>query len=167
MISEAGASSTEVKALVYVAAFMPDAGEILGELLAKFPGSELEPALTAVPSPAPDGSAGLDLFIETESFHRVFAGDVPKSTARMLAAGQRPLSATAFADRATSAAWRTIPSWDLIATMDRGIAPDLQRFQARRAGSHTVEVDSSHLPLLSRPDAVADIISAAARGVRV
>jgi pimeloyl-ACP methyl ester carboxylesterase len=166
VMTEAGASSTGVKALVYVAAFMPDAGEILGNLSAKFPGSELEPTLTAVSSPTPDGSAGLDLYIETESFHQVFADDVPKPTTRMLAAGQRPLSATAFADRATSAAWRTIPSWNLIATKDRAITPDLQRFQARRAGSHTVEVDSSHLPLLSRPDAVADLISAAARGLR-
>ncbi|WP_411149252.1 hypothetical protein [Streptomyces sp. A30] len=108
---------------------------------AKFPGSELEPALTAVSSPAPDGSAGLDLYIEAESVHQVFAGDVPRSTTRVLAAGQRPLSATAFTGRATSTAWHTIPSWDLIATKDR-------------------------LPLLSCPDAVADIISAAARGVR-
>ncbi|MFI9611627.1 alpha/beta hydrolase [Streptomyces sp. NPDC052023] len=165
VITEAAAGAANVEALVYVAAFVPDAGEVLGELSARFPGSELEPALSAVPVTGPDGRPGLDLYIRPDRFRHVFAGDVPGSTARMLGAAQRPLSATAFGDRATVAAWRTIPSWNLVATRDRGIVPELQRFQARRAGSRTVEITSSHLPLYSRPDAVAALIKAAARTV--
>ncbi|MER5296755.1 alpha/beta hydrolase [Streptomyces pharetrae] len=163
VITEAAHGLPNVKALVYVAAFVPDAGEVLGELAASFPGSELQEALTAVPSPAPDGSPGADLYIREDSFRHVFAGDVPHGTARLLAATQRPLTATAFTDRATVAAWRTIPSWNLVATRDRGIPPELQRFQARRAGSRTVEVPSSHLPLYSRPGDVAGLIRDAAR----
>ncbi|WP_030211568.1 alpha/beta fold hydrolase [Streptomyces bikiniensis] len=166
VITEAAANAPGVEALVYVAAFMPDAGEVLGELAGRFPGSELTPALTQVPAPAPDGSPGLDLYIRTEEFHRVFAQDVSLTTARTLAAVQRPLSATAFGDRATAAAWRSLPSWALVATRDRGIPAELQRFQARRAGSRTAEVRSSHLPLHSAPDAVAGLIRAAADHVR-
>ncbi|MGW7368380.1 alpha/beta fold hydrolase [Streptomyces sp. NPDC054841] len=167
VISAAAASSPQVEALVYIAAFMPDAGEVLGELAAKFPGSELESALVPVPAPAPDGSTGVDLYLRADLFPHVFAADVPRSTTRILAAAQRPLTATAFTDRAASAAWRSIPSWALIATQDRGIVPELQRFQAKRAGSRTVEISSSHLPMFSRPDAVTSLIAAAARSVRI
>ncbi|MFK0121303.1 alpha/beta fold hydrolase [Streptomyces sp. NPDC090994] len=166
VITQAAARTPGVRALVYVAAFMPDAGDVLGELSSRFPGSQLAPALIQVPSPAPDGSPGIDLYLRTDKFHQVFAQDVPRDTARVLAAVQRPLSATAFGDRATEAAWRTLPSWTLIATEDRGIPPELQRFQARRAGSHTVEVPSSHLPLHSFPHAVTSLIRSAAGAVR-
>ncbi|MFE6224076.1 alpha/beta fold hydrolase [Streptomyces sp. NPDC057854] len=166
VITQAAARTPGVRALVYVAAFMPDAGEVLGELSSRFPGSQLAAALTQVPAPAPDGSPGLDLYIRTESFHQVFAQDVRRDTARVLAAVQRPLSATAFGDQATAAAWRTLPSWTLVAGEDHGIPPELQRFQARRAGSHTVEVPSSHLPLHSFPQAVTSLIRSATDAVR-
>ncbi|MFJ6851834.1 alpha/beta fold hydrolase [Streptomyces sp. NPDC091271] len=166
VVSEAAAHAPGVEALVYIAAFMPDAGEVLGELSVRFPGSQLAPALTQVPAPAPDGSDGVDLYLRTDLFHQVFAQDVPPTTAHTLAAVQRPLSASAFGDRAAAAAWRDLPSWTLVATQDRGIPPELQRFQARRAGSHTAEVRSSHLPLYSAPDNVADVIRAAADSVR-
>ncbi|MFI8192011.1 alpha/beta fold hydrolase [Streptomyces sp. NPDC085946] len=165
VITEAAAGAANVKALVYVAAFMPDAGEVLGELAARFPGSELQAALTAVPAPAPDGSAGADLCIRQDRFRHVFAADVPEPTARLLAAVQRPLAATAFTDRATTAAWHGIPSWVLVTTRDRGIPPRLQRFQAARARARTVGVDSSHLPLYSHPGDVARLIQAAAHTV--
>ncbi|MEU3607810.1 alpha/beta hydrolase [Streptomyces sp. NPDC035033] len=166
VITQAAAHAPGVQALVYIAAFMPDAGEVLGELSSRFPGSQLSSALTQVPAPAPDGSPGLDLYIRTDRFHQVFAQDVEHDDARTLAAVQRPLSATAFGDQATAAAWRTLPSWTLIATQDRGIPPELQRFQARRAGSHTIEVPSSHLPLVSFPNAVTSLIRSAAGAVR-
>lgn len=165
VITEAAAGAANVKALVYIAAFVPDAGEVLGELSARFPGSLLDPALSAVPAPGPDGTPGLDLYIRADRFHPVFCQDVSASTARELEAVQRPVSASAFGDRATAAAWRTIPSWNLVATRDRGIVPELQRFQAKRAGSHAVEVPSSHLPLRSHPGAVAELIRSAARSV--
>ncbi|MFJ3582197.1 alpha/beta fold hydrolase [Streptomyces sp. NPDC090127] len=167
VVTEAAAGVAHVKALVYVAAFVPDAGEVLGELSARFPGSLLDPALTAVPAPGPDGTPGLDLYIRADRFHPVFCQDLPASTARELEAVQRPVSASAFGDRVTAAAWRTIPSWNLVATRDRGIVPELQRFQAKRAGSRTVEIPSSHLPLRSRPGTVAELIRTAARSVPV
>ncbi|MFJ3973842.1 alpha/beta fold hydrolase [Streptomyces sp. NPDC090021] len=165
-ITQAAATAPNVKALVYIAAFMPDAGEVLGELAARFPGSRLEPALTPVPVPGADGgSTGTDLYIRPDRFHDVFAQDVPRSVTATLTAGQRPLNATAFADRCTAAAWRTLPSWVLVSGRDRGIVPELQRFQARRAGARTSEVPASHLPMHSRPDAVVSLIRAAARTI--
>ncbi|MEU7581591.1 alpha/beta hydrolase [Streptomyces sp. NPDC041068] len=163
VVTQAAATAANVKALVYIAAFMPDAGEVLGELASRFPGSQLEPALTSVP--APDGSPAADLYIRPDRFHDVFAQDVPRSVARLLGAGQRPLNATVFTDRCTAAAWRTLPSWALISGQDRGIVPELQRFQARRAGSRTTEVSASHLPMYSRPDAVVSLIRAAAHTI--
>ncbi|MEU2856614.1 alpha/beta hydrolase [Streptomyces syringium] len=163
VITQAAATAANVKALVYIAAFMPDAGEVLGDLAGRFPGSQLEPALT--PVPAPGGSPAADLYIRPDRFHDVFAQDVPRSVTRVLGAGQRPLNATAFTDLCTAAAWRTLPSWALISGQDRGIVPELQRFQARRAGSRTTEVSASHLPMYSRPDAVVSLIRAAARTI--
>ncbi|MFD0265731.1 alpha/beta fold hydrolase [Streptomyces sp. NPDC127106] len=165
VVTQAAATAANVKALVYIAAFMPDAGEVLGELAGRFPGSQLEAALTPVPVPGPDGGPATDLYLRPDRFHDVFAQDVPRSVTGLLAAGQRPLNATAFTDRCTAAAWRTLPSWALICGQDRGIVPELQRFQARRAGSRTAEVPSSHLPMHSRPDAVVSLIRAAARTV--
>ncbi|WP_405451816.1 alpha/beta fold hydrolase [Streptomyces erythrochromogenes] len=165
VITQAAAAAGNIKALVYIAAFMPDAGEVLGELAGRFPGSRLEAALAQVPVPDPDGSPAADLYIRPDRFREVFAQDVPGSVTRILAAGQRQLSATAFNDRCTAAAWRTLPSWTLVSSQDRGIVPELQRFQARRAGSRTTEVASSHLPMYSRPDAVVSVIRAAVRTV--
>ncbi|MGG8407818.1 alpha/beta fold hydrolase [Streptomyces sp. 12297] len=165
VITQAAATAPNVKALVYVAAFIPDNGEILGELAARFPGSQLDAALTPVPVPGPDGTAVVDLYIRPDRYHEVFAQDVPRSTTRVLASGQRPLSASAFTDRVSSAAWHTVPSWTLVSTRDRGIVPELQHFQAARARSRTVEVPTSHLPMHARPDAVTALIRSAARTV--
>lgn len=165
VITQAAATAPHVKALVYVSAFVPDTGEVLGELAARFPGSQLDAALAPVPVPGPDGTTAVDLYIRPDRYHEVFAQDVARSTTRVLAAGQRPLSASAFTDRVSGAAWHTVPSWNLVSTRDRGIVPALQRFQAARARSRTIEVPSSHLPMHSRPDAVAALIRSAARTV--
>lgn len=164
VISEAATGNSNVKALVYVSAFMPDKGEALGQLAAKFPGSELNPALVQVPFKNADGSTGTDLYVAPDKFRAVAAADLPETATSVAAAAQRPISATAFTDKATSAAWRTIPSWAAVATNDKAIAPDLERFEAKRAGSHTVEIDSSHSVMISHPDAITDLIRDAARG---
>ncbi|MET7746085.1 alpha/beta hydrolase [Streptomyces sp. NPDC005385] len=164
VISEAATGNSNVKALVYVSAFMPDKGEALGQLAAKFPGSELNPALVQVPYKNANGSTGTDLYVAPDKFRAVAAADLPETATSVAAAAQRPISATAFTDKATSAAWRTIPSWAAVATNDKAIAPDLERFEAKRAGSHTVEIDSSHSVMISHPDAITDLIRDAARG---
>ncbi|MEV6784483.1 alpha/beta hydrolase [Streptomyces sp. NPDC051098] len=161
VISGAAAGNPNVKSLVYVSAFMPDKGEVLGQLAAKFPGSELNPALSPTPFETTSGK-GTDLSIQPARFRDVFAADLPATTTAVMAAAQRPIAASAFTDKAPAAAWRTIPSWALVAKQDKSIAPDLERFEAERAGSHTVEIDSSHVAMISHPGTVADLIRDAA-----
>ncbi|MFI9617208.1 alpha/beta fold hydrolase [Streptomyces sp. NPDC052023] len=162
VISEAAAGDAQVKALVYVAAFAPAAGESALELSGKFPGSTLGAALDNVPFPLPGGGTGTDQYIKADKFHDQFAADVPRSVTDLMAAAQRPVAASALEAKATKAAWKTIPSWTLITTEDRNIPPASQRFMARRAHAHTVEVKASHAVAVSQPDAVSRLIEQAA-----
>ncbi|WP_436772526.1 alpha/beta fold hydrolase [Yinghuangia sp. YIM S09857] len=163
VVTEAAAHAANVKALVYVAALVPDVGETAGELAFRYPGSELQPVLEQVSATAPDGTPRTDLYIKQESFGYVYAGDVPAALTRVSAAAQRPVSASALTDVTTSAAWRTLPSWNLVTTQDRILPPELQNFQAQRANSKVLSIAASHLPMLSRPDAVANLITDAVR----
>lgn len=165
VITNAAASSPNVKALVYVAAFVPDTGEALGELIGKYPGSEIQAALNPVPYPNPDGTTGTDLYLQGDKLRRVFAADLPASTTKIMAATQRPFSAACFTDLTQAAAWHRIPSWGLVATDDKAIPPALQRYEYQRAGSHTVEVAASHVAMISHPDIVANLIQTAADAV--
>ncbi|MFF7209842.1 alpha/beta fold hydrolase [Streptomyces sp. NPDC008238] len=162
VISAAAAGNADVKALVYIAAFIPEKGESALELSNKYPGSTLGPALDARSFPLADGGTGTDLSIRAEAFHDQFAADVPHAVTDLMAATQRPVAAAALEEPATAAAWRTIPSWSLVATADRNIPPAAQRFMSERAGAHTVEVDASHAVSVSRPEAVARLIEQAA-----
>jgi|SRR5690606_8022298 len=163
VMTVAAEGNDQVTALVYVASFLPEVGESTGELAAKFPGAELGAALEAVPAPTPDGGTGDDLSIRQDRFREVFAADVPADTATLMAATQRPIIGQALADTASAAAWRTIPSWSLVARQDLAIPLESERFMAERAGATTVEVDASHAVSVSRPDAVTDVVLAAAR----
>ncbi|WUT40442.1 alpha/beta hydrolase [Streptomyces sp. NBC_00690] len=161
VISQAAAGNENVKALVYVSAFMPDVGENPATLSTKFTGSDLGTALR--PVPYTDGTtSGTDLYIQNDKFHAVFAADLPEAQTRVMAVEQRPVAQAGFGQNATAAAWRTIPSWFIVAKNDKAIAPDLERFEAARAKSHTVEVESSHVAMMSHPDLVADQIRNAA-----
>ncbi|MFI9626126.1 alpha/beta fold hydrolase [Streptomyces sp. NPDC052042] len=164
VISTAAAGNAQVKSLVFLSAFMPDKGESLSELGARFPGGLLNSALKPKSFKRADGTEGTDLYIHPDRFRDVLAADLPQDTAARLASAQRPLSGDAFTDKATAAAWKTIPSWALVATRDRAVVPELARFEARRANAHTVEVDASHSTPMSHPDAVADLIRQAAGG---
>ncbi|MEU3607663.1 alpha/beta hydrolase [Streptomyces sp. NPDC035033] len=161
VISGAAAGNPNVKALVYVAAFMPDKGESPAELSTKFPGSDLGTALRPVPYTDASGS-GTDLYIQNDKFHSVFAADLPEKQTRLMAVEQRPITAAGFAEKAKAAAWKSIPSWFLVARQDKAIAPDLERFEAERAGSRTVEIDSSHVAMMSHPETVVGLIDEAA-----
>jgi pimeloyl-ACP methyl ester carboxylesterase len=163
VISEAAAGDPQVKALVYIAAFAPDKGESAAELGSKFPGATLPTVLNAVPFPLAGGGTGTDLYIKADKFHDAFAADVPTSVTDLMAATQRPVAASVFGDKSTEAAWKTIPSWDLITTEDHAIAPAEQRFMAKRAHAHTEEIKSSHAAPVSHPNAVADLIEQAAQ----
>jgi pimeloyl-ACP methyl ester carboxylesterase len=163
VMTEAADGAANVTALVYVASFNLDVGESTGEMAAKYPGAQLGEALAPVPFPLPDGTSGTDLYIRQDRFHDVFAADVDPATAALMAATQRPIAATALEDRATKAAWRTIPSWTMVTKQDLAIPADSMRFMAERAGSTTVEIDASHAVTVSEPQAVAELIDAAVR----
>ncbi|MDT0454440.1 alpha/beta hydrolase [Streptomyces sp. DSM 41527] len=160
LISSAAAGNPRVKSLVYVSALMPDVGESGMSLAARFP-SELGTATNAVPYRA-GGVHGTDLYLKPDKLHQVFAANLPESTTRLMAATQRPVATTAFSEKANAAAWRHIPSWYLVAKQDKTINPDQERFEAKRAGSHTVEIDSSHVAMISHPEAVTGLVLRAA-----
>ncbi|WP_228993457.1 alpha/beta fold hydrolase [Streptomyces sp. DH8] len=167
VISQAAAGlEDKVKALVYVAAFLPDTGESSIGLTNKFPGSTLGEAVESVNHTLPDGGQGADVYIEPEKFRSQFAADVPKDKARIMAAGQRPIAAAALEEKSTRAAWKTIPSWSLVTTEDRNIPVAAQRFMSARAGARTTTIDASHAVSVSRPEAVTRIVEQAARTVR-
>ncbi|MEV5177053.1 alpha/beta hydrolase [Streptomyces flaveolus] len=163
VISEAVTGDPQVKALVYIAAFLPEKGESALELSNKFPGSTLGENLNPVSFPLADGGTGTDLYIKPDKFHDQFAADVPRATTDLMAATQRPIAASALEEKATGAAWKTIPSFDLVTTGDKNIPPAAQRFMAERAHAHTVEIDASHAVSVSRPAAVTRLIEQAAR----
>ncbi|MCS0600037.1 alpha/beta hydrolase [Streptomyces sp. LP11] len=153
-----------VKALVFLTGYALEEGESLGELQGGFPDSDLPGALVYTPFPV-EGSTtpGTDVSVRVDRFPSVVAADVDPHLASVLAVSQRPLAARAFTEKATAAAWKTKPSWGLVASSDRAINPEVERFGYRRAGMTTVEVDSSHLVMLSHPVAVAELIHEAVR----
>ncbi|MET7666027.1 alpha/beta fold hydrolase [Streptomyces sp. NPDC055059] len=153
-----------VRALVYLAGYALEEGESLGELQGRFPDSGLADALVYTPFPvAGSVETGTDVSVDVEKFPALFAADVDPELAAVLAVSQRPLAARAFAEAAPIAAWKRKPSWGLVATSDRTINPDVERYGYERAGMTTVEVDSSHLVMLSQPKAVAELILDAVR----
>lgn len=166
VISAAGAGDPDVKALVYVAAFLPAPGETALGLTNRFPGSTLAGTLDAVPFTGPDGTTGTDLYVAQDSFPHQFAADVPADQAALMAAEQRPVAQSALEEKATVAAWQTKPSWDVVTTEDLNIPVAAQRFMARRAHAHTTEVSASHAVAVSHPGLVARVIEDAARATR-
>ncbi|MFL5596731.1 MAG: alpha/beta fold hydrolase [Gemmatimonadaceae bacterium] len=153
VITGAAAGNPNVKALVYVAAFAPEANEPVGPFTEKYP-SSLGKALR------PD-AAGY-LYVDRGMFHDVFAADVSATESSVMSAAQKPVSASVFGATLPTAAWKTIPSWYLVARNDRAINPDLERFYAKRMGATTSEVTSSHVPFVSQPKIVARLIEKAA-----
>ncbi|GAA4753946.1 alpha/beta hydrolase [Modestobacter marinus] len=152
-----------VRALVYVGSFLLEEGESTGELAGRFPGNELGSALDPVPVPDGNGGTVTDLYIRPEEFRQVFAADVPSEVAELMIATQRPITSEALEEKATAAAWRTIPSWTLVTRQDLAVPAEAQAFMAQRAHSTVVEVDASHAVAVSRPGVVAGLIAEAAR----
>jgi len=159
VITNAALGHGDVKALVYIAAFAPDVGESLFQLVTINPGSQIGPAtLITRPYPLPDGGEGTDLYLTREGVRTAFAQDLPRKTTDLMFATQRPFSQEAFVEPSGTAAWKSIPSWYLVASDDHAIPPMTQRFMAARAGAQTSEAKSSHVPQISQPDAVIEII---------
>ncbi len=156
VITEAG-NHPKVAALVYITAFAPDRGESVNTLIADPPpGAPVPPIL-----PPQDGF----LFLDKEKFHASFAADVSAELAAFMADSQVPWGIDALAGQITEPAWRNKPTWYLIASEDRMIPPDAQRFMADRAGAIQVEAAGSHAIYVSRPEAVSALIEAAVKEV--
>ena len=167
VISNAAAGNPNVKALVYIAAFAPDKGESIADLLARpvaHPIAGLP--LVSYPLVNADGTTATEFVIDPAQFPQVFAGDVNPALAADMAASQRPAASGAVTEPAAQAAWQAIPSWYLVARQDHAIAPDLERFMAARANARTVEADGSHSVMVSHPGTVAQLIETAARSTR-
>ena len=153
VISEAGTHDS-VAALAYIAGFAPDSGESVNTLIANpAPGAPVPPIL-----PPQDGF----LFLDRDKFHASFAGDLSAAEARFMADSQVPWGVDALGGHVTQPAWRTKPSWYLVATEDRMIPPPAQRAMAERAGATVREVAASHSLYVSQPHATADLIRQAA-----
>ncbi|GKQ34075.1 alpha/beta fold hydrolase [Streptomyces sp. A012304] len=163
LITVAG-TTENVVGLVYVAAYVLEEGESLGELQGSFPLSPLVSNLKQWTYPVADGDPAVEVTIAADAFPSVFAADVPEDVTKVLAAAQRPLAAAAFEETASAAAWKTKPSWALIAGADTAINPEVERFGAKRAGATIVEIEgASHAVAVSRPKEVADLIRDAVR----
>jgi pimeloyl-ACP methyl ester carboxylesterase len=166
VITNAAARANNVVGLVYVAAFAPDEGEVLGPVAASSKDSILGPLL--VPSKYPTGQGdetALEFAINPAGFREAFAADLPAEQTAIMAAAQRPLSELAFSEPNGTPAWKRLPSWAVVATGDKTIGTDLVRSMAQRAGARITEVESSHVAMISQPQVVADVILTAAATV--
>jgi pimeloyl-ACP methyl ester carboxylesterase len=156
VITEAG-NDPKVAGLVYIAAFAPDKGESVAALIKNpAPGAPVPPIL-----PPQDGY----LLLDKAKFAASFAADLPKDQADFMANSQLPWGVAALEGAVTQAAWRTKPSWYLVATDDMMIPPEAQRAMSKRAGAAVTEVSGSHAVYVSKPEAVVALIKKAAKGV--
>jgi len=157
VITEAG-NDSKVAGLVYITAFAPDKGESVATLIKDPPpGAPVPPIL-----PPQDGY----LFLDKAKFAASFAGDVEAEKAVFMADSQVPWGLEALSGKVSDPAWKSKPSWYLIATEDKMIPPDAQRLMSKRAGSTVVEVKGSHAIYVSQPEAVAALIEKAAKSVK-
>ena len=168
VITNAGTAGGDVRALVYVNAFIPDQGETVVQIL------EGSDSALGVADPttifdiagypgAPEGAA--EVFLKPEVVHSSFAPDLPEADRWTIAASQRPASLVANVTPSGAPAWKTLPSWAVIGTDDRVIPVDVLRRMAERAGSTVSELSASHVSMVSHPDAAVDAIVAAANSI--
>ena len=157
VITNAAAKAKNVVGLVFVAAFAPDEGELLGEAEAGSKDSVLMSALMPLHYPSNGGEA-VEFAIKPESFHDAFAADLPAEETAVLAATQRPVAETAFSEPTGKPAWKDRPSWAVVATGDKAAGADVVRSMAKRAGATITEVEGSHVIMISQPGAVTDVI---------
>jgi pimeloyl-ACP methyl ester carboxylesterase len=158
VITDAAVGHPNVKALVYIAAFAPDQGESGVSILSKFAGSKLPQTLVVRPYPG-----GAEAYINPAQFRAVFAADLPAEQTAIMAASQRPVGLAALETPSGVPAWKTIPSWYLVAGADQAIPPAAEEFMAERAHAHTEVIPgASHVVMISHPDQATLLIVEAA-----
>jgi pimeloyl-ACP methyl ester carboxylesterase len=166
VITNAAANNPNVKALVYGDAYLPDQGDDVVHLTGVQPGSALggDPAAVFDFAPYPGAPAGdLDLYIKPRVFTRAFANDLSRPVGRALAASQRAVTLGALTEPSGPPAWKTIPSWSVVGTVDRVIPVVQQNAMSQRAGARITTVKAGHLSPISRPRVVAKVIRRAVR----
>ncbi|HEY3201585.1 MAG TPA: alpha/beta hydrolase [Actinomycetes bacterium] len=166
VITNAATNAPNVVGLVYVAAFAPEEGETLGEVENGSRDSVLNTALLQRQYPTgQNGETAIEFSIDPALFRDAFAADLPAEQAALMAATQRPVAAAAFSDVSGQPAWRKLPSWAVVASGDKAAGSDVVRSMARRAGADIVEVEGSHVIMVSQPQAVTDLILKATQAV--
>ena len=164
VITQAG-DDPKVKALVYAGSPMPGVGESTNDCLYRFPGGDFATSADLIPFTLPDGTTGTNILIKPEKYGYLLAADVPESILALMIATQRPIAAQALADVLTSAAWTAKPSWQIRPLLDPVIPQEEFKFEAERAHSQVIELNSSHAIPVTFPDVVVDVIAQAARAV--
>ncbi|MFD8248894.1 alpha/beta fold hydrolase [Nocardia sp. NPDC059691] len=159
VITVAGVADNVV-GLVYVSGYALEEGESLGQLQGGFPDSDLAANLVYAPYPSEGDEPGTEVSVAIDAFPDVFAAGLDPAKAAVLAVSQRPLSAFAFTEPASAAAWKTKPAWGIVSGADRTINPDVERFGYQRAGMRAVvEIDGPHLVMQTHPDEVVAVIT--------
>ncbi len=161
LISAAAAADSQVKALVYVAAYIPDKGESPADLTYMFPGSELQGG-NLVTRVEPDGT---DIYINPADFGEVYAGGLSKSEIAIASVVQRPITASALAEPATVNPPASVPKWEIVALDDHAIPAQAEIFMASRAHAHIVTTQSGHDVPAARPGVVDNVVLQAAQSV--
>ena len=166
VITNAATKTRNVVGLVYVAAFATDEGERLGDVENNSKDSVLNTALVALKYPTGQGAeTAVEFAINPARFHDAFAADLPAEKTVIMAATQRPAAELAFSEPSGVPAWKTLPSWAVVATGDKAAGADVIRSMAQRAGATITEVEGSHVIMLSQPQAVTDVILSAVAAV--
>jgi pimeloyl-ACP methyl ester carboxylesterase len=166
VITNAATKASNVVGLVYVAAFAPDEGERLGEVENTSKDSVLNSTLVAFKYPTGQGTeTAVEFAINPSQLHEAFAADLPAQQAAVMAATQRPVAQAAFSEPSGVPAWKTLPSWTVVATGDKAAGSDVIRSMAKRAGAKITEVEGSHVIMISQPQVVTDVILSAIAAV--
>jgi pimeloyl-ACP methyl ester carboxylesterase len=166
VITNAAKQAKNVVALVYVAAFATEEGEVLGDVEEGSKDSVLNSALVPLHYPAANGGEpAVEFAIDPAKFHDAFAADLPAEETAVMAATQRPVAESGFSEQGGSPAWKDLPSWAVVATGDKAAGTDVIRSMAKRAGATITEVDGSHVIMISQPQAVTDVILEAVAAV--
>src|ERR1700733_8874387 len=162
VITQAG-DDPKVKGLVYAGSPMPGVGESTNDCLERFPGGDFASPADLIPYTLPDGTSGTNVLVKADKYGYLLAADVPESVLALMIATQRPIHSAALNDPMTSAAWTSKPSWQIRPLLDPVIPQEEFKFEADRANSHVIELNSSHAIPITYPDVVVDVIEQAAR----
>jgi pimeloyl-ACP methyl ester carboxylesterase len=164
VITQAG-EDPKVKALIYAGSPMPGVGESTNDCLERFPGGDFASSVDLIPYTLPDGTSGTNVLVKADKYGYLLAADVPQDLLALMIATQRPIAAAALSDVLTSAAWTSKPSWQIRPLLDPVIPQEEFKFEADRAHSTVIELNSSHAIPITYPDVVVDVIEQAARAV--